>query len=685
VNAAFKRRRSRIGWLTLVLAGLFALVAVRLVALVMLDGPRLTSLARSEHTGEVALAAIRGPIVDRNGEPFALSAESRSVYARPHSLLEATTPKQRARLANALELSPVELERQLAKPAPFIWLARRIPRERAEAAEALGLEGIGSIAEYKRFYPESNLAAGVVGLAGVDGQGLSGLELQYDHLIKGEPIALSIYRDALGHQILDSPLSLKSVEPGARLELTLDSTIQALAESQLGQQVREAGAKRGSAIVLDPFTGEVLALANVSADPNETTGRLHDCALQDAFEPGSTAKGILGAIALEDRAIAATQRIYCENGEMTVGRRRIHDHSAHGWLDLGGIIEVSSNIGAAKIAMALGAQRYYRGLKGFGLGRRTGIDLPGEAAGMLGSPSRWGEIELANHGFGQGIAVTAMQLAVAYAAIANGGLVMRPYVVRAAYDAEGSRILSHTPQVLGRAVSPAVAHQMNVLLRSVVNGEDGTGRRAQVDDFIVAGKTGTAQMINPETGAYYQSRLVASFVGFVPADDPRLVILVVLEDVSHGHFGGVYAAPVFSAIASGALGQLNVASTRGPEIETASMLPIPSGADAADVIEHDAAFERATAIEPLGANATAPDFTGLSLREAFALAHRMTLNLEVSGTGYVVSQDPARGELIQRSSVRLELSRLVEGSSRPSSKRVAAASNQRRHGQRIRR
>jgi cell division protein FtsI (penicillin-binding protein 3) len=663
MNAGFKCRRTRIGALTLALAGLFVLAAIRLAMLVLIDGPRLASLAKSEHTAEIDLAAVRGPIVDRNGKALALSAETRSVYVRPRRLIETSTPAERARLAAVLGMRAAELEARLHRPAPFIWLARHIAPDRARAAEDLGLDGVGAVSEYKRFYPESNLAAAVVGMAGMDGQGLSGVELQYDKLVRGEPVELRFYHDAFGHPIFDSPLGLKNAEPGDRLELTIDSSIQSEAENYLADQVQESGAKRGAAVVLDPFTGEVLALANVNADPSKVHDRLHDIAVQDAFEPGSTMKGILGAIALEDRVINTTREIYCENGEWHVGGRKIHDDSRHGWLKLGGIIEVSSNIGAAKIALTLGAQRFYNGLAAFGIGRKSGIDLPGEAAGLLRPASIWRPIELADHGFGQGVAVTPIQLATAYAAIANGGVVMRPYVVKAAYDASGRELLAHTPQALRRAVAPDVAHTMNLLLRGVVDGPDGTGRLAQVADFTVAGKTGTAQMVNPATGTYYQSRLVASFVGFLPADDPRLVILVVLYDVAHGHFGGQVAAPVFSEIASRALQRLDVAPAQA-SYDTASMLPF-GGSDTSSAGGDDA-LDRAAAGSMDNQSGTAlpvsadvkdgtPDFRGFSLRGAFALARAHGLALEVEGSGYVVSQDPAPGASIGRRAVQIAL------------------------------
>ena len=661
MNTAFKQRRARIGWLTLALAALFVVAVLRLVVLVTFDGPRLNSLARSEHTAEVELAAVRGPIVDRNGEPLALSAETRSVYVHPHKLLDSTSARDRTKLASALGMPDADLETRLKKPSPFIWLERRIDVDKAQAAEGLGMDGLGTVSEYKRFYPESNLASAVVGLAGMDGQGLSGLELEYDKIVRGEPVSLNFYHDAFGHPILDSPLALKSSAPGAQLELTIDSSIQSLAETQLAAQVESSGAKRGAAIVLDPFTGEVIAMANVSADPSEIHDRLHNAAVQDAFEPGSTMKGILASIALADGAITPSKQFYCENGKWTIDHRTIHDDAKHGVLDLGGIIEVSSNIGAAKIALTLGAERFYSGLRAFGLGYRTGIDLPGEAAGLIMKPSTWREIDLANHGFGQGVGVTPMQLAVAYAAIANGGLVVRPYIVKTAYDAQGNVILRHTPQVMRRAIPPDIAHEMNQLLRNPVNGANGTAHRAKVDGFEVAGKTGTAQMVNP-AGGYFQNRHVCSFIGFLPADDPRLLILVVLYDVGHGHFGGLYAAPVFSQIASGAVRDLNITPTE-PNYDEASVFPLPGMKNGHQKIAPPVAPDADDTIPALTGSKSpvTPNFSGMSLRRALQVARRLGLMIDVKGDGYVIAQEPAAGAPLGR--IKLTLGSMLADAS----------------------
>jgi cell division protein FtsI (penicillin-binding protein 3) len=661
VDQAFKQRRARIGVLTLALTGLFALIALRLTVIVLVDGPRLVSLGRNEHSAVMKLASVRGPIVDRNGKPLALSAETRSIYAHPRTLLANTSPVGLAHLAAVLGVSASGLQSRLTNGAPFVWLARHLPSSRAREIEQFGLKGVGSVSEYKRFYPESNLAAAVVGVAGIDGQGLSGVELQYNRLVGGEQVELHFYQDALGHPILDSPLQLRDPKVGARLELTIDSSIQSQAENYLAEQVTQSGARQGTAVIIDPFTGEVLALANVGAERSEGGDRLHDTAVQDAFEPGSTIKGLLGAIALEDQVTDTSRRIYCEQGEWRVGGRAIHDDGRYGWLTLSGIIEVSSNIGAAKLALTLGRRRFYEGIAAFGLGSKTGIDLPGEASGMVRPPWSWGEIELANHGFGQGLAVTAIQLVTAYAAIANGGVVMRPYVVKAAYDADGRAVLIRTPQVMRRAMTPAVAHTMNQVLRGVVNGRNGTAHLARVADFTVAGKTGTAQMVNPATGTYYRDRLVASFVGFVPAEDPKLVILVVLYDVPRGHFGGLVAAPVFSEIASNALEQMVVAPAH-PTVERANLLPIGAVLGFFSSPENEASDSNPATVssgEPYGFaeqypaestthelggnNLRIPDFRGLSLRSALALARTYQLALEVRGSGYVVSQEPRPG------------------------------------------
>ncbi|HVN90862.1 MAG TPA: penicillin-binding transpeptidase domain-containing protein [Candidatus Binataceae bacterium] len=659
MNGGLKMRRGRIGALTITMGVLFGLVAIRLGFLVLIDGPWLVAKARKEHQGEITLAAVRGSIVDRNGKELALSAKTQSLYAQPAPLIEHSTAAQRARLAAMIGLDADSLEHRLQTKSSFVRLQRNQSDQAARAVDTLGLTGLSHVPEYYRFYPGSGLAAAVVGKAGADGQGLSGVELEYDQLVRGEAAEVHFEHDALGHPILDRPVELQDPRPGDRLQVTIDAAIQTQAENYLADQVKTSGAHAGTAIVLDPFTGEVLAMANATnaATAAADAARLHNSGVQDAFEPGSTLKGLVGAIALDNHVIDTQKQVYVENGQWHFAGKVIHDDTPRAWLNLGSIIEISSNIGAGKIALSLGAKRLDAGLEAFGIGHKTGIDLPGEGNGLLRPASSWLPIELADHGFGQGLAVTPIQLATAYAAIANGGVVMRPYVLQAAYDADGREILRHTPQVLRRAITPETAHTMNVLLRGVVNGHEGTGRLAQVADFTVAGKTGTAQMVNPANGRYYQSRLVSSFVGFVPAGDPRLVILVVLYDVSHGHFGGLFAAPVFSAIASSALQHLEVQPER-PAVETASILPFGGGSSAPAIDTYEASSQSMPVdapSTPISGRAFTPNFLGMSLRGSLALARAEHLNAEVQGTGYVVAQKPAPGAS-RKSNIILKLS-----------------------------
>ncbi len=669
-----EERRRRIAILSILLASLFVLIAGRVVLLALIDGSRLQILAHSEHTEKVEVSAPRGPIVDRNGIILALSAPARSLYARPRTVWSKNRREQLVQLARILGIDSDKLSARLKSKANFIWLARQVDAKTAWAVDQLGLAGIGSVNEFKRFYPEGSLAAAVIGMAGTDSQGLSGVEMRYDRAIRGNPLSLEIERDALGRFVLDSPEVLREARPGARVVLTLDSRLQALVETEMRQRVRYYRAKRGTAIVLDPFTGEILAMATVGADDSEPSDRLHNPAVQDVFEPGSTIKPLLAAIALDSRVVTPQSRIFCENGAWRLGAATIHDHGAHQWLTLEEIIARSSNIGAAKIALALGPKRVFDGLRAFGLGHPTGVDLPGEAFGILRQLQIAQRVELANEGFGQGLAVTPLQLVVAYGAIANGGLLLRPFVVREIYDPLGRRIFRAKPQIVRRVISPTTAHQVARLLRAVVEDPAGTGRLASIPNIAIAGKTGTAQMVNPVTHAYYQDRLVASFVGIAPADQPRLVVLVMLEDVGHGQFGGLVAAPAFKTIVASALDRLGLPvgqpSVTEASYQVADLAPfglLLNSANKSSALAgssnirnfHDGKPDFVSSLEGW----CVPYFAGLSLRHALQLAHRLNLELDVSGDGYVVAQSPAPGSPIPAfRRIKIVLAGSVEGS-----------------------
>ncbi len=627
-------RQGRMAAVAALFGVLFALILARALDLAVLRGPDLARRAARQHRARIALKPRRGEIVDRSGEKLALSLDVPSVYVRPREFRAVPGQEEKLpALARALDLPLRRVRAATSSRTPFVWLKRQaMPRE-AEAARALGLRGVGAVLEARRFYPHGTLAAHVLGLVGIDSQGLEGLERQFDRLIRGEPRYLEVERDAHGRDIFHG-----GVEPaapqGSRLELTLDVGIQTLAEQALAAGVAAARAKGGAVVVLDPWTGEVLALANIPTfNPNEPEDphdpawreRLRNRAITDPYEPGSTFKAILAAAALEEHVVTPDEMFFCENGRFRVGRWTIHDSHPHGWLTFAQVIQYSSNIGASKVGERLGRDRYAAYLHAFGFGARTGIELPGESPGILRPADTWARIDLATHSFGQGVSVTPVQMAAAFAAIANGGTLMRPFVVRRSVSPSGEVLFEHRPTAVRRVVRPETARLTTALLERVVEEEGGTGTRARLDDFPVAGKTGTAQKVDPRTGAY-SSKRIGSFVGFVPADRPRLVILVLIDEPSTSSYGGVVAAPVFRAIAAGALKQLGVEPPAPTELVSAPAAPgTPSPPPPAD------------------SSTTTPSFLGLSLREVFARAEAAGWDVQVRGSGYVAAQVPPPG------------------------------------------
>jgi cell division protein FtsI (penicillin-binding protein 3) len=617
-------------------AALLLLVA-RAVDLGVLRGPGFVRLAAKQHRQRIGLVPHRGPIVDRNGEALALSLDVPSIYVRPREVDE---PERLGALAAALGMPAATLHRLLDGGKPFVWLKRQaLPRE-AAAVQALGLRGVYTVAEGRRFYPHHDLAAHVLGLVGVDAQGLEGLERAFDHAIRGEGQSVEVDRDARGRALLTRGVQGPPAH-GSRVELTLDAAIQDAAERELAAGAAASGAVAGTAVVLDPATGEILALANVPTYNPNRPGRAKDRrwrervrnrALTDPYEPGSTFKAVLAAAAIEEKVVSPTEMIFCENGRFPVGRWTINDAHPHGWLSFAEVIQYSSNIGVTKIAERLGRERYGRYLTAFGFGQRTGIELTGESPGILRSPERWGRIDLATHAFGQGISVTPLQMVAAFGAIANGGRLMRPFLVRRVVAPDGTVTLEHEPTLVRRVVSERSAHVVTTLLRRVVEERGGTGTRARLDGFPVAGKTGTAQKVNLETGGYSAKR-IGSFVGFVPADAPRAVILVLIDEPRTSSYGGIVAAPVFRAIASAVLKRLGVDAPAPPAEAPSTPAKRPAAPARGSV-------QRVTAPDEPGGT---PSFLGLSLREALTRAQATGWEVQVTGSGWVREQRPAPG------------------------------------------
>jgi cell division protein FtsI (penicillin-binding protein 3) len=621
-----------------VFAGLFALIAVRAVDLTVLRGPELARLAAMQHRARIELTPRRGPIVDRNGEALALSLDVPSIYVRPREFAGQET--RLPDLAAALHMPVKALRARTGSPQPFVWMKRQAPPREAEAVERLGLRGVYTVAEGRRFYPHNRLAAHVLGFVGVDSQGLEGIERGLDRLIRGRPHDLEADRDAHGQAMFTGGVQAVPHD-GSRVELTIDAGIQDATERELAAGVAAARAVGGAAVVLDPATGEVLALANVPTyDPNQP-GVVHDRkwrdrvrnrAITDPYEPGSTFKAILAAAAIEEGAVRPTDMFFCENGRYRIGKWPIHDSHPHGWLTFAEVIQYSSNIGASKVAERLGAKRYSRYLEAFGFGARTGIELPGETPGIMRPVDAWARIDLAVHSFGQGVSVTPVQMAAAFAAIANGGVLMRPFLVQRVVDPAAKVTLENRPVAVRRVISARAAATVTALLRRVVEQKGGTGERARLDDFPVAGKTGTAQKVNLQTGGY-SSKRIGSFIGFAPADRPRVVVLVLIDEPGTSSYGGVVAAPVFRAIADTVLKQLGV---EGPA-PSVPPLPPPARRKGPTPPLQRAAAEVAPAVP------ATPSFLGLSRREALARARASGWDVQVSGVGYVSEQVPRPG------------------------------------------
>lgn len=539
----------------------FAVVLIRLFNLQVLQAAELTVKADRQHSKTVTLEGPRGTIYDRHGKVLAINVEVPSVFGVP-ALLD--NPSGVARyLSPVLHVRAAEIERKLKQDRSFVWLARKLDPDQGRRLEQMPLDGIGIVMEGRRFYPKGPLLSHVLGFAGMDGQGLEGLEHRYETYLHGEKRIVVLQRDALGRTVFPKDLREQAPASGHSLTLTIDEVIQYVAEKELEATVNATHAKSGILVAMEPRTGAVLALAvSPRFDPNAVAAlspdRWRNKALTDAYEPGSTLKVIVGAAALEEKVMTPGSLVFGENGRMTVANTIIHDHEKSGWMTFAQVIQRSSNIGAAKVAMALGENRLYRYLQAFGFGERTDIDLPGEATGLLKHPRSWGRRSLASIAMGQEIGVTPLQLIAAVSAVANGGLLMKPYIVSEIRDAGGRLVKQGAPQVRRRVISAETAVTLSRILEGVV--AQGTGTKAAIPGFRVAGKTGTAQKIDPRTGAYSSTQFVGSFVGYVPADDPRLAMIVVIDEPQTEAWGGAVAAPVFRRVAEQVLPYLGVTS-----------------------------------------------------------------------------------------------------------------------------
>jgi cell division protein FtsI (penicillin-binding protein 3) len=581
--------RARVLVLAALLGVAFAGVTARLAWLMIVRHADFAAMAERQYSRTVTLPGPRGPIVDRHGAPLATTSPAESLFAQPRGVGDPV--RVAARLAPILKMSESELHTALVSPRSFVWLKRRLAPAVAEEVRALREPGLGLVAEPLRLYPNRELAAQVLGFEGAEG-GLEGVERAWDEELAGRSGKAVVGRDALGREVQTQEV-LQAPAPGHGVMLTIDTNIQYAAEREIDAAYRRTGAKAAMAVVLDPGTGEVLADAiRPTFNPNTFMEAPREAwrnrAITDPFEPGSTFKIIMAAAALEEGVVHPDDRIFAENGAFTIAKTTIHEwkRGGWGWLTFTEVLENSSNVGSMKVGLSLGAERYYRYMTAFGFGRETGIGLGGESRGLLRPPARWSALSLPTMSIGQEISVTALQMVTAFAAVANGGTLMQPHVVRAVFDADGRELRRFEPTAVRQVISPQTARTLTRMMVKVV--EEGTGHNAAIPGYEVAGKTGTAQKLDPATRRYSRAPGVLSFVGFAPADAPRFVMLVMLDEPKTEKWGSEAAAPIFAAIGREILRYLDVPPrdatpvqiVTGPDASTALPVRLVSAAPA---------------------------------------------------------------------------------------------------------
>jgi len=536
----------------------FFIVFLRLLVVQGVQHDTWVERAERAHEKNVQIEAERGSIYDRNGRALAMNVELPSVYAVPRAISHPSSVSRK--LAPLLGMNPEVLNKKLANNKRFTWLFRKIDPAKAEEIRDLNIKGIGFVAESQRVYPKRSLFGHVLGFAGLDNHGLEGIELKYDTALRGETGWLVVERDAFGKSVFPKGLDYIVPSRGKDLHLTVDEVIQHISERELERMLEKTGAKGGTVIVMDPWTGEILSMVvSPRFNPN-TVGKYRPSewrnkAITDIYEPGSTFKIVTASAVIEEKLIEADEMVDCEDGRYVVKGTVIHDHEAIGMVPFREVIAKSSNVCTVKVAEILGETRLSDYIKAFGFGERLGVDLVGESPGLLRKKERWSRRSLASLSIGQEIGVTALQMVTATAVIANGGWLMTPHLVKSIE--QGEEVQTIPALIKRRVISEETAKEMVQILKGVVSSS-GTARLAAIPGHRVAGKTGTAQKFDRVAGRYSRDKYVSSFVGFVPAEDPVITILVVVDEPENEAWGGTVAAPVFSAIGTEVLHYLKV-------------------------------------------------------------------------------------------------------------------------------
>ncbi len=553
-----RRSSPRFGIVFIFLIICLAFFALRLILIQIFNSSFLANLAKKQHNHLIVLEPRRGTIYDRNLRPLAINLPVYSLFANPRMM----KPDQKAKavevLSAELGLDKAFVRERLNRPKFFVWISRKMPQEKFERIKQYKIKGIEFVKESKRFYPNRSLAAHVIGFAGVDNNGLEGMEMHLDHYLKGKEGMSQILRDAHQRELL---IEKNYVPPqdGFNVILTIDETIQYIAERALENGMKKFNAKAASIIVMNPKTGEILAYANrptynledfSTASPENKTNR----AVAFVYEPGSVFKIVAASAGLQENAFKESDMIFCENGSYKVGNHYLKDHDPLGMLSFAQVIEQSSNIGTTKIAQKVGPERFYQYAKKFRFGMKTGIEMPGEVGGTLKPPSQWSKTSIGAIPIGQEVTVTPLQLVSAISSIANNGVFMKPYIIKEIRDSHGELIEAHEPQILdNEVITPETALRVKAILRGVV--ENGTGKKAQIKGISVAGKTGTAQKVVGNT--YSHSSFYASFIGFAPVEDPQLAAVVVYDEPRPAYYGGTVSAPVFQEVIDNSLKYLS--------------------------------------------------------------------------------------------------------------------------------
>ncbi len=639
--------RNRVASFAVAVALLALAVAARLIELQVLRADELKAQARRQHEQTVEIGGERGAVMDRAGREIAVSVATASLFAHPARVAE---PARAARLlAGAIDVPEARILERLRSDQPFVWLKRRMDPKTAKAVQSLGLplgkgQPFGFETEGKRFYPQGRLGVHAVGNANIDQRGVEGIERMFDSVLQGDSSRYLAVRDGRGGTVLQ--LVQPASKPPRDVVLTLDLDLQHVVEREIDRAWVESGSRAAAAILLDPATGQVLAMANrPSADANRygeaTPEGRRNRAVVDQYEPGSTFKVITAATALELGTVTPEQLFDCQNGSVSVAGFRIRDHHPYGVLSVRQILEKSSNVGIIKVGRTIPRERFDESIRKFGFGRRTGIELPGERSGQITPLSHWSALSPASMSMGQEIAVTALQVASAMAAVANGGVRVPPRIVLGTRDAAGGFDPAPAPEPV-RVVSDRTARTLAGILEGVV--ARGTGTKAAVPGYRLAGKTGTAQKVVPGQG-YSHSQFVASFAGFGPVDSPRLAGVLVLDSPSGGaYYGGQVAAPAFGRIMADALAYLRVPPDEDPlppadekilrrGEQTVRRKPAAAGNGEAAVVEGPIAT----------GPGQVPDLRGLSLREAVVALSGRGYRARVAGSGTVLEQAPPPG------------------------------------------